>query len=90
VNPALVAFAGTVTEPGTVTAGLLLARLTIRPPPGATAVKFTVQASVPDPARAALLQERALNAAVLGAAVPVPLRVITAVLFVDELLEMVS
>jgi hypothetical protein len=38
----------------------------------------------------ALLQESALNAAVLGAAVPVPLRGITAVLFVDELLEMVS
>jgi hypothetical protein len=73
-----------------VTAGLLLARLTIRPPLGAAEVKVTVQASVPDPVMVALLQESALNAAVLGAAVPVPLRGITAVLFVDELLEMVS
>jgi hypothetical protein len=90
VKPALVAFAGTVTEPGTVTAESLLVRFMIRPPLGAAAVNVTVQASVPDPVMVALLQESALNAAVLEAAVPVPLRVITAVLFVDELLEMVS
>jgi hypothetical protein len=88
VNPALVAFTGTVTVLGTVTAELLLDRFTVSPSLGAEAVRVTVQASVPDPVMAPLLQYSALNA--VGGAVPVPLRPITAVPFVDELLVMVS
>jgi hypothetical protein len=88
VNPALVAPAGTVTVLGTVTAELLLDRFTLSPPLGAEAVRVTVQASVPDPVMAPLLQDSALNAA--GTAVPVPLRVITAELPVEELLVMVN
>ena len=88
VNPTLVAFAGTVTVLGTVTAELLLDRLTLSPPLGAAAVSVTVHASVPDPVMTPLLQYSALSAA--GAAVPVPLRLTTAVLLVDELLVMVS
>jgi hypothetical protein len=88
VNPALVAFAGTVTVLGIVTAELLLDRLTLSPPLGAAAVSVTVHASVPDPVMVPLLQYSALSAA--GAAVPVPLRLTTAVLLVDELLVMVS
>jgi hypothetical protein len=88
LNPALVAFAGTVTVAGTVTAALLLDTLTHRPPLGAAALSVTVQASVPDPVMVPLPQESALNVA--GATVPVPLRPITAVPLVEELLAMVS
>jgi hypothetical protein len=84
VNPALLALAGTVTVAGTVTAALLLARLTLKPPLPAAAVSVTVQLSLPDPVIDALLQESALNAPV--PAVPVPVRLITAVPLVDELL----
>ena len=63
VNPALVAFAGTTSVAGTVTAALLLARLTLKPPLPAAAVSVTVQLSLPDPVIDALLQESALNAA---------------------------
>ena len=90
VNPAVVAFAGTVTEAGTVTAALVLDRLTLRPPLGAAAVSVTEQASVPDPAMDALLQKSALNAAAGVAAMPVPLRLITNLALVDELLAMVN
>jgi hypothetical protein len=88
VNPALVAFAETVTVAGTVTAVLLLARLTLRPPLAAAEVSVTVQLSLPDPVIEALLQVSALNAA--GTGVPVPLRLITAVPLVQELLWIVS
>jgi hypothetical protein len=88
VNPALAAPAGTVTVLGTVTAELLLDKLTFRPPLGAEVLSVTVQASVPDPVMAPLLQNSALNAA--GAAVPVPLRLMSAVPLVDELLLMLS
>ena len=88
VNPALVAFAGTVTVAGTLTAALLLARLTLKPPLAAAAVSVTVQLSLPDPVMDALLQVSPLNAAV--ADVPVPLRLIAAVPLVEELLWMVS
>jgi hypothetical protein len=84
VNPALLASAGTVTVAGTVTAALLLARLTLKPPVPAAAVSVTVQLSLPDPVIDALLQESALN--VPAPAVPVPVRLITAVPLVDELL----
>jgi hypothetical protein len=86
VNPALATPADTVTVLGTVTAELLLDKFTICPPLGAKAASVTVQASVPDPAMAPLLQDSALNPA--GAAVPVPLRLITAELPVEELLVM--
>ena len=88
VNPALVAFAGTVTVAGTVTAALLLDRFMVNPPLPAAEVSVTVQASVPDPVMEPLLQERPLNAA--GTAVPVPLRVITVEAPVEELLLMLS
>jgi hypothetical protein len=88
VNPALAVPAGTVNVLGTVTAELLLDRLTVNPPLVAAAVSVTVQASVPAPVMAPLLQDSWLNAA--GAVVPVPLRGITSVLPVEELLAMVS
>jgi hypothetical protein len=47
VKLALVAPAGTVTDAGTVTAELLLARLTRNPPPAAAALTVTLQLSVP-------------------------------------------
>jgi hypothetical protein len=87
-NPALVAFAGTITVAGKATAALLLARFTLRPPLAAAPVSVTVQLSLPDPVMDPLLQESILNAAV--AAVPVPVRLITAVAPVDELLWIVS
>jgi hypothetical protein len=90
VNPALVAFAGTVTVLGTVTAELLLDRLTISPPTGAAAVSVTVHAPAPDPVTAPLLQYSALNAAEPVPVVPVPLRLITGGAVVDELLAIVS
>ncbi len=61
VNPTRVAFAGTVTVAGTVTAALLLARLTLKPPLPAAEVSVTVQPSLPDPVMDLLLQESALN-----------------------------
>ena len=84
VNEALVEFAGTVTELGTVASELLLDRFTATPL-CAAAVRVTVHASVPDPVIDPLLHDSALNSAE-----PVPLRPISAVLFVEELLTMVS
>jgi hypothetical protein len=88
VNPALVAFAGTVTALGTVTAELLLDRFTSSPPLGAVAVSVTVHAPDPDPVMAPLAQYSLLRAA--GAAVPVPLRAMIALALIEELLAMVS
>ena len=88
VNPTLLALAGTTTVAGTVTAALLLVSPTLKPPLPAAAVSVTVHASLPDPVIDALLQESPLNAA--GTAVPVPARLITAVLLVDELLWIVT
>jgi len=85
VKAALVAFAATVTDAGTVTAALLLERLTVSPPLGAAVLSATVQASVPAPVMDALPQEMALSAAVV-AAVPVPLRLTAAVGSVQLLL----
>src|ERR1035437_4386846 len=56
VNPTLVAFAGTVTVLGIVTAELLLDRFTVSPSPEAGAVSIIVHASVPDPVMTPLLQ----------------------------------
>jgi len=73
VNAALVALAGTVTDEGTETATLLLDRLTTVPPLGATPLRDTVHASVPDPVTDALLHDSALNVeTVLLAASPLP------------------
>jgi hypothetical protein len=75
---------------GTVTAALLLDRFTISPPFGAEVVSVTVQASVPDPVMAPLLQDNALNAAEPVPVVPVPLKLITGVPDVEELLAIVN
>jgi hypothetical protein len=77
VNAALVALAGTTTVAGTVTAALLLARLTLKPPLPGAAVSVTVQLSLPDSVIDALLQESALNAA--GTLVPAAAGLFTAV-----------
>ena len=90
MNPALAAPAGTVTVAGTATAALLLDKLTTKPPVAAAALSVTVQASVPEPVMDALLQESEFNAAAGAAAVPVPLRLITNLALVDELLAMVN
>lgn len=63
VNVAVVALAATLTEAGTVTAVLLLDRLTLRPPVGAGADKVTVQVSLPAPLKVPVEQESALSVA---------------------------
>jgi hypothetical protein len=73
VNVVLVAFAGTVTVAGSVTAELLLAKPTLSPPLPAAAFRVTVQVSVPDPVIEVLVQLSAFNAAD-AEDVPVPLR----------------
>ena len=88
VNPALVAFAGTTTVAGTVTAVLLLLNPTLTPPLPAAELSVTVQLSLPAPVRDALVQDNELN--VPDTAVPVPLSPISAVPLVDELLLIVS
>lgn len=85
VKLALVAPAATVTVAGTVITLLLLERLTVTPPLGAAAFRVTVQLSVPDPVNDPLVQLSPLSTAT-----PVPLRLITAVGLVEELLVMVS
>jgi hypothetical protein len=87
VNAALVALAGTVNVAGTVTAVLLLERLTASPPVGAAALSVTVQASVPAAENEPLVHESAERAAVEA---PVPLRLTTAVGLEEELLVTVS
>ena len=86
VNEALVVPAATATDAGSVTAALLLARLIVCPPVAAAAPKVTVQLSEPAPVIELLLQEIALK----GTAMPEPLRLTTAELFVDEVLVMVN
>jgi hypothetical protein len=88
VNPALVALAGTTTVAGTVTAASLLVRATLNPPLPAAVLSVTVQASLPDPVSDALLQDKPLSVA--GTAVPVPVRLTTAVPLVEEVLWIVS
>lgn len=82
VNPAVVDPAGTVTDPGTVTAPLLLDKLTASPPVPAAAESVTVQASLPEPVMEALAQLSVLSTPAVVC--PVPLRLIAAVLG-DEL-----
>jgi hypothetical protein len=85
VKPALDAPAATFTVAGTVTALLLLARLTVNPPLAAATFKATEQLSDPAPATELLLQVSPVNAGM-----PVPLRLIAVELPVDELLVSVS
>jgi hypothetical protein len=85
VNAALVAVAGTVTELGSVTALLLLARDTLTPPVGAEPDRLTVHVSASDPVIEVLPQFTALRVGVT--VVPVPLRLIEAV---AALLEIVN
>ena len=70
VNPAVVAFAGTVTIAGTATAALPLPRLTLKPLLPAAEVSVTEQASLPAPVRDGLAQEIALSAAKTAEPVP--------------------
>jgi hypothetical protein len=89
VNCALVPFIGIDAELGTMTAGLFVERVTSAPPLGADELSVTVQTSVPAPVNEEVAQEIALNATVEDAC-PVPLKAMTAVPLVDELLERVS
>ena len=85
VKLAVVAPAATVTDAGTVTAVLLLARLTMSPPLAAAALNVTVQLSVPAPVNDPLVQLSPLNTGT-----PVPLRLITVEVPLEELLVRVS
>jgi hypothetical protein len=85
VKVAVVEPAATVTEVGTVTDELLLARLTAKPPVGAAAFRVTVQLSVPAPVIELLAQLSALSTGT-----PVPLRLTTVEVPLEELLVMVS
>jgi hypothetical protein len=66
VNAALVAFAGTVTEDGTATAVLFVARATVSPLPVAAALSVTVQVSSTHPVIDRVVQVRALGTGVLA------------------------
>ncbi len=85
VKIALVAVAGTVTEPGTVTAALLLDRPTLSPPVGAEPDRLTVQESASDPVIERLLQFNALTVGVPAA--PVALRLIAEVVALLEIIN---
>lgn len=65
-NVALVAFAGTVIEAGTLTAALLLDRVTANPALGAAVVKFTATATDPEPVMDEPAQDNELRAALAG------------------------
>jgi hypothetical protein len=77
--------AATVTVAGTVTAELLLARLTANPPLAAATFSVTVQLSLP-----ALVIDPLLQLSPLNTGTPVPLRLITVELPLDELLVRVN
>jgi hypothetical protein len=78
----LVAVAGTVTEPGTATELLLLARLTVRPPVGAAPDRLTVHTSASDPVIEVLLQETALTVGITAMPAPPMLTVAVGALLV--------
>jgi hypothetical protein len=81
----VVAPAATVTLPGTVTAELLLARLTANPPLAAAAFRVKVQLSVPTPVIVPLVQVSPLKTGI-----PVPLRPIRVEVPLAELLVRVN
>lgn len=82
---ALVAPAATVTDEGTMTAVLLLARVTAKPPVAAAAFRVTEHVSVPAPVIDELVQE-----IVLSTGTPVPVRLIVLEAPEEELLARVS
>lgn len=94
VKLALVALAGTVTDPGTATALLLLDRFTTNPLPPAAAVSVSVQVSVPAPVIELWAHDSELRAALfepgLGDALPVPWSLILSAGVAEELLETVN
>ena len=81
VKFALLAPAATVTEPGTLTNGLLLTRLTTNPPLGAAAFNVTAQLSATEPVIDELTQVTPFNTGT-----PVPLSPTTIELPLEELL----
>jgi hypothetical protein len=85
VKLAVVDPAATLTVAGTVTAVLLLVRPTTNPPPAAATFSVTVQLSVPAPVIDRLVQLSPLNTGT-----PVPLRLITVDVPLEELLVNVS
>ena len=85
VKFALVAPAATVTEAGTVTAALLLARLTASPPLAAAAFSVTVQLSVPEP-----ISDPFAQISPVSTGTPVPLSVMAVEVPVEELLVSVN
>ena len=85
VKLALVAPAATMTVAGTVTAELLLVRLTVKPPLAAAVFRVTLQLSVPAPVIDPLVHLSPLNTGV-----PVPLRLIKVEVPLKELLVSVS
>ncbi len=85
VKAAVVEPAATVTEAGTETDELLLARLTVNPPVAAAAFSVTVQLSVPDPVNDPLVQLSPLSTGT-----PVPLRLTPVEVPPEELLVRVS
>ena len=85
VKLAVVAPEATVTEAGTVTAELLLAMPTGNPPLAAATFSVTVQLSVPAPVIDPLVQVSPLNTGT-----PLPVRLITVDVPLDELLVKVN
>jgi len=85
VKLALVAPAATVTVAGTVTAELLLARFTAKPPVAAATLTVTVQLSVPAP-----VIEPFVQLSPVSTGTPVPLNATVVVVPVDELLVSVN
>jgi hypothetical protein len=73
VNPALAELAGIANVAGSVTAGSLLARLTMSPLAGATAVSDTVQAAEAVPVTDPELQVSAPSVLNTPAPIPLPL-----------------
>jgi hypothetical protein len=88
VKLAVVAFAATDIEAGTVTVGSLLERFTVNPPLGAALLSVTVHASVPAPVIDPLTHLNPVN--VGAAALPVPLNATTVCGPVEELLAIVT
>jgi len=85
LNPALTAPAGTVTEAGTVTALLLLARFTTTPPVDAVEFNVTMQLFVPAVLIVPLVQLRAFKTGT-----PVPVMAMAEDVPVEELLVRVN
>ena len=84
-NVALALLVEIFTEAGTATAELSLARFTVTPPLGAGVFRLTVQLSVPEPVKVALVQLNPDTAgAVVLALLPEPFREIVVLPCVEE------